>query len=99
MPDSYPTKKELRARERWEPDWHDTIHWDSRGGVRLAGADDTLMRLAPSGSRHLSLSILEEEQFQCGIIVDAERARWLAARLLAWADCGRLDEGTEDGQT
>jgi hypothetical protein len=100
VPDTYPTKKEIRARERVEPDWHTGIRRDKRGGIRIPDAHDSLLRLAPSGSRHLALQIEESQEYQAGVILDQSRAQWLARQLLAWVETGQIGrEGTEDRQT
>jgi hypothetical protein len=98
MPDTYPTKKELRARERYEPDWHATIRRDKRGGIRVSGADDSVLRLGPSGSSHLKVQIHDSEDFLAGVVLDRGRVEWLRERLGEWLESGQVGgEETADG--
>ena len=58
MPDVYLTNKELRARERHEPDWHASIRRDKQEGIRFTRADDSVLRLAVGSELGLKGGVL-----------------------------------------
>jgi hypothetical protein len=78
--------------ERLRRDWRETIRRDKRGGIRVSGADDSVLRLAPSDGSHVKLQIHDSEEYLAGIVLCRGRVEWLRERLAEWLESGRVQD-------